>query len=210
MQLAAVLFDWDGTLVDSAETSYRCFERLFHSFGIAFDRAAFARSYSPNWIRTYEGMQLPPADWPEADSRWVRFYQEQASPLLPGAREALQALAAAGMQLGLVSSGDGPRVRGELARLELAARFGAVVCNQDVRLRKPHPEGLLLALSQLGVAPADAAYVGDSPEDVEMARAASVFAVGIPGGFPNREALLASRPELVAGTLTEALEVLLR
>jgi HAD superfamily hydrolase (TIGR01549 family) len=209
MPFAAVLFDWDGTLVDSAEISYRCFERLFHSFGIAFDRAAFARTYSPNWIRTYEALQLPAADWPEADSRWVRFYQEQASPLLPGAREALSAIATAGKELGLVSSGDGPRVRGELARLDLAAHFGAVVCNQDVRRRKPDPEGLLLALSQLGVAAGDAAYVGDSPEDVEMARAASVFAVGIPGGFPNREALLASRPDRVAASLAEAVEELL-
>ena len=45
----AVLFDWDGTLVDSAEASYRCYVRLFDSYGIGFDRTRFERTYSPNW-----------------------------------------------------------------------------------------------------------------------------------------------------------------
>jgi phosphoglycolate phosphatase-like HAD superfamily hydrolase len=52
-------------------------------------------------------------------------------------------------------------------------------------------------------------YVGDSPEDVEMARAAGVFAVGIPGAFPNRDALLGSAPDLCAASLEEAVNVVL-
>jgi beta-phosphoglucomutase-like phosphatase (HAD superfamily) len=65
--------------------------------------------------------------------------------------------------------------------------FRTVVFGGDTPNRKPHPEALLLALERMGVAPGRAAYVGDSPEDVEMARAAGVRAVGVPGGFPNRE-----------------------
>jgi phosphoglycolate phosphatase-like HAD superfamily hydrolase len=61
----------------------------------------------------------------------------------------------------------------------------------------------------MGVAAAESAYVGDSPEDVEMARAAGVFAVGIPGAFPNRELLRASTPDLLAPTLRQAVEALL-
>jgi phosphoglycolate phosphatase-like HAD superfamily hydrolase len=51
--------------------------------------------------------------------------------------------------------------------------------------------------------------VGDSPEDVAMAKAAGAFAVGVPGGFPNREALAASRPDVLAPSLGEALRALL-
>ena len=51
--------------------------------------------------------------------------------------------------------------------------------------------------------------MGDSPEDVAMAKAAGAFAVGIPGGFPNREALVASRPDVLAPSLDEALRALL-
>lgn len=207
-RLDAVIFDWDGTLVDSAELSYRCFRRLFESFGIVFDRNAYAYTYSPNWIRTYEAVGLPEADWPEADSRWVRFYREEQSSLLPGAQQALDALRQQGKARGLVTSGDRVRVHGELERFGLHSAFGAIVCGQDVQNRKPHPEGLLVALERLGVAAAAAAYVGDSPEDMGMARAAGVFAVGIPGGFPNRASLLAAEPDLVAASVTEAMETL--
>jgi phosphoglycolate phosphatase len=208
--LAAVLFDWDGTLVDSAEVSYRSFQQLFDSYGIAFDRDAFARTYSPNWIVTYRALDLPESDWPEADARWVGFYRKELATQLPGVAEALSALRDRGLLLGLVTSGDRGRVTGELQRFGLAGGFAVVVCGQDVQNRKPHPEGLILALGALHVNPGQAAYVGDSPEDVEMARAAGVFSIGIPGGFPNREALAASKPDLLAGSLSEAVEALLR
>jgi phosphoglycolate phosphatase-like HAD superfamily hydrolase len=108
-----------------------------------------------------------------------------------------------------VSSGDGGRVRRELEALGLAGLFGAVVCGGDTVRRKPDPEPLNVALQRLTLGPTEAVYVGDSPEDVHMARAAGVFSVGIPGGFPNREALVASAPGLLAPSLEAALERLL-
>lgn len=204
--LQAVLFDWDGTLVDSAEASFRCYVDLFASYGLAFDRGVFQRTYSPNWHRTYEAIGLPRESWDEADGRWMTRYCTETIELLPGAREALERLRQAGLRQGLVTSGDRTRVGRELQGLEVASFFEAVVCADDIQHRKPHPEGLLIALDRLRV-PADAvAYVGDSPEDVEMALAAGVFAVGIPGGFPNRESLAAAGPDLLAASLEAAAE----
>jgi phosphoglycolate phosphatase len=100
-------------------------------------------------------------------------------------------------------------VRRELDALGMAPFFGAVVCGGETARRKPDPQPLLQALERLGVAAAEAAYVGDSPEDVEMARAAGSFAVGIPGGFPNRHALEASRPHLLSPDLVSAVNDLL-
>jgi HAD superfamily hydrolase (TIGR01509 family) len=148
--------------------------------------------------------------WDEADARWIACYEREASRLLPGAREALSRLSARGLTLGLVSSGDGARVRRELDALSLAPLFGAVVCGGETARRKPDPEPLLVALERLALTPAEAAYVGDSPEDVAMAKAAGAFSVGVPGGFPNREALAASEPALLAPTLDEAVLALLR
>ena len=71
--LRAVLFDWDGTLVNTAEASYRCYEKLFGSYGIAFDREAFRRTYSPNWHLTYSALGLAEERWAEADARWLRL-----------------------------------------------------------------------------------------------------------------------------------------
>jgi phosphoglycolate phosphatase len=206
----AIVFDWDGTLVDSAEKTYACYVRVFAAFGIGYDRAAFERTYSPDWYRTYDEVGLPREHWKDADARWITCYETGPSRLLPGAREALERLAGRGLALGLVSSGDGARVRREVRALGLSGIFGAVVCGGETSRRKPDPEPLLVALARLGVPPAATAYVGDSPEDMAMARSAGAFAVGIPGGFPNREALAASRPDVLAPSLPEAVTSLLR
>jgi phosphoglycolate phosphatase len=206
--LRAVLFDWDGTLLDSAEASFNCYVRLFAAFAIPFDRGTFRRTYSPDWRRTYEALGLPRERWAEADARWLELYREQRADLIPGARESLQRLAALGLTCGLVTSGDGSRVRGEVAALGLGELLGVLVCGEDSPHRKPHPAPLRMALDSLGVPPSRAAYVGDSPEDVEMARAAGALSVAIPGGFPNREALAASRPDLMATELRSAVALL--
>jgi len=206
----AVLFDWDGTLVDSAEKSYRCYVRVFSAYGIDYDHAAFERTYSPDWYRTYEAVGVPRESWPEADAHWTECYETEASRLVPGARETLERLAARGVRQGLVSSGDGFRVRRELLTLGLDGFFGAVVCGGETPHRKPDPEPLLVALDRLGVPPAAAAYVGDSPEDMAMAKAAGAFAVGVPGGFPNRQALAAAQPNLLAPSLDAAVRAIVR
>lgn len=207
--LRAVLFDWDGTLLDSAETSFRVYVRLFESFGLAFDRTRFAQTYSPNWYRTYAGVGLPEASWAEADEAWVRLYAAEQTPLVPGAREAVTRLRDAGLAIALVTSGSRERVARDLARLDCDRFFATVVCSEDTTRKKPDPEPLRLALSRLGVGAPEAAYVGDSPEDVEMARAAGVFTIGIPGAFPNAAALRAAGPDRVAADLAEAVGALL-
>ena len=207
--LRAVLFDWDGTLVDSAAASLRSYVRLFAGYGIPYGSDAFERTYSPNWHRTYEMIGLPREKWDEADARWLTLYADEANALLPGARETLASLEAAGLAQGLVTSGSRPRIERDVARLAVARFFDVVVCGGDTPNRKPHPEPLQVALARLGVEPAAAAYLGDSPEDIEMARAAGVFAIGIPGGFPNRRALEASTPDLFVSSLGELLHALL-
>jgi HAD superfamily hydrolase (TIGR01509 family) len=205
----AVLFDWDGTLVDSAEATYQSYVALFAHFGIAFDRRRFASTYSPAWQRTYQAVGLPEAHWPEADRQWQIHYSTETSVLLPGARSALEGLKAAGLRLGVVTSGERSRVTRELLRLGVAPLFEVVVCGDDLPFKKPRPEPFLEALRGLAVRPQEAAYVGDSPEDVEMTKAAGGFAIAIPGGFPNHEALEASRPDARAASLEEAVGVLL-
>jgi HAD superfamily hydrolase (TIGR01549 family) len=206
--LSAIFFDWDGTLADSAEASYRCYVRLFSGFGIPFDRAIFEETYSPDWHRTYARLGLDRERWNEADARWLALYGEEETRLLPGALEALENLSAAGLGLAIVTSGSRARVENELARFGLAGRFGALVCAEDSPRRKPSPEPLELGLSRLSVPARSAACVGDSPEDVEMARAAGVFSVAIPGGFPNRHALRGAGPDLWAERLADAVEAL--
>jgi HAD superfamily hydrolase (TIGR01509 family) len=138
------------------------------------------------------------------------MYADEECDLVASAREGLSALDARGVATGLVTSGSRDRVARELLRLGLQRTFSVVVCSEDVRAKKPHPEALQRALGRLGVSAAAAAYVGDSPEDVEMARAAGVFSVGVAGAFPNREALTTAKPDLLAENLLNAVRTLLR
>jgi HAD superfamily hydrolase (TIGR01509 family) len=206
--LRAVLFDWDGTLVDSAEASFTAYVEAFGVCGIHFDREDYERTYSPNWHRTYEAMALPRERWADVDAAWLTCFGRHVNELLPGAREVLLRLRESALVLGLVTSGERSRVVPELRRLGVDEYFQVVVCGDDTERRKPHPDPLLAALARLDVAPARAVYVGDSPEDVEMARSAGVVAIGVPGGFPNRPALVASRPDLMVDDLAGAARLL--
>jgi HAD superfamily hydrolase (TIGR01549 family) len=207
--LRAVLFDWDGTLADSAESSFRCYARVFPEFGIPFAREDFERTYSPDWYHTYREVGLPEEHWDAANARWLEHYACEPARIVTGAPEAVARLGAAGLKLGLVTSGSRTRVEREIEALGFGGSFAAVLCAGDYQQRKPHPEALLLALGRMGVSAAESAYVGDSPEDVHMARAAGVFAVGIPGAFPNRGPLVASAPEVLAASLDDAVDALL-
>ena len=203
-KLSAVLFDWDGTLLDSADATFRSYQKLFGSFGIGFDRARFAETYSPDWYRTYEAVELPKHRWPEADSLWIALYAVEEPGLIAGALEAVRRLRAAGLSTGLVTSGSRGRIERDLAKLGVAPLFDVLVCSEDAPRKKPHPDPLRLALERLSVSSHEAACVGDSPEDVQMARAAGVFSVAIAGAFPNHEALRRSSADLWASTLDEA------
>lgn len=205
----AVIFDWDGTLVDTAEASYRCYVRLFDELGIVFDRETYARTYSPNWYHTFRQLGLPEDRWSHADQRWLAHFAGETVELIDGVRDALRELAQREVLAAVVTSGSRDRVTREIFAHGLGGIIREAVFGSDVERKKPHPEALELCLSRLSIEPGDAVYVGDSPEDVEMARAAGVYAVAVPGAYPNREALAASRPDAMHDSVLDAVRTLI-
>lgn len=197
----AVLFDWDGTLADTAEASYRCYVRMFAELGIAFDRETYARTYSPNWYLTFRALGVPEEQWGHADTRWLAHFAEEPVELIDGARELLESLTARGLSTGIVTSGGRERVSRELDEHRLTPHLHECVFGCDVKEKKPHPEGLLLCLDRLRIRAEDAVYVGDSPEDVAMARAAGVYSIAVAGNYPNRDALLGANADAFAESI---------
>src|ERR1700686_4485000 len=126
--LRAVLFDWDGTLADTAEASYRCYGRMFADFGIAFDREAYRLTYSPDWYHTFASVGLQRERWPEADERWLGYFASEVYSLLDGVHETLDALAARGVMAGIVTSGSRPRIERELVSVRVDHLSREVVC----------------------------------------------------------------------------------
>src|SRR5258705_7712609 len=83
--IECVLFDWDGTLLDSFEADAQAYFRMFAALGMTWSMAELKRHYSPNWHRVYRAARLPPAKWDDADRLWMRFYRKQLPKLQPGA-----------------------------------------------------------------------------------------------------------------------------
>src|SRR3954454_15726033 len=127
----------------------------------------------------------------------------------PGMVPLLETLRANGQKVGLVTAKLRKTVELAFATLPLAQLFDVVVGADDTATHKPDPAPLRHALERLGASPADAAYVGDAPMDVEAARAAGVHAIAVTwGGLFPAEQTLAARPDAVAHTPEELLALL--
>ncbi|MGB0035603.1 MAG: HAD family hydrolase [Candidatus Acidiferrales bacterium] len=198
----AVLFDWDGTLLNSYAADARAYLAMFSAMGIDWNLQDLARHYSPNWYRVYRAARLPRARWDEADRHWTLAYNKEAPGLLPGARSVLRMLDR-NFLLGIVTSGNRTRVRRQLRHFELADYFAACVCGEDAPRKKPHPAPLELALTRLRADPEECIYVGDTAEDIEMARRAGVRPIGVLGPFPTAERVRAAHPDVLLQTIRD-------
>jgi HAD superfamily hydrolase (TIGR01549 family) len=207
--LLGVLFDWDGTLIDSYDADSSAYLAMFREMGIPWGLEELARHYSPNWYRVYRAAKLPRARWNDADRAWRAQYAKHSPRLIAGARQVLARLGRA-HRLGLVTSGDRDRVTRQLRAFRLTQVFGARVCSGDTPQRKPHPAPLRLALRQLRLEPSACVYVGDSPEDLEMAKSAGVRAIAVLGPFPTEKRLRAARPDFLLESIRELPEALKR
>jgi HAD superfamily hydrolase (TIGR01549 family) len=196
----AVLFDWDGTLLNSFAGQTRAYLAMFRALGIVWNPSDLARHYSPNWYRVYRAARIPRKKWDEADRLWTRAYARETPRLLPGARKIVELLRRQ-FVLGIVSSGNRPRVHREIRQFQLARHFSVCVCNEDSPKKKPHPAPLELALARLDADPAECVYVGDAPEDIEMARRAGVRPIGVLGPFPTAACVRAARPEVILSSI---------
>lgn len=203
--ITTLLFDWDGTLVDSAQLGLTAFERSFAALGVGFDHEVYRAVYSPNWYSVYEAMGLPKDKWQQADDLWIQHYGEQIALPVAGAQETIQKLKRKGYRLGVVSSGTECRVVREISQLGLESFFETIICNEQMVEKKPHPEGLETALSLLGCARDGTAYVGDSPEDIEMGKRANIFTVGVRSDYPTSWKLKSHNPDIFIESLSELL-----
>ena len=202
-----VLFDWDGTLINSAQAAFDAFQKSMSSLGISINFELYAGIYSPDWRRMYGALGLPLEKWAEAEDLWTGYYGDNVPDMVPGANEVLRALRQQGYGLGIVSSGTGGRVRREINACGLEELFKVVVCGEDVRNSKPHPEGLETAMKAMDRAPEACCYVGDNPDDMAMGQRARVRTIGIPGNYPGSGKLKNLRPDYVLRSIREMIPI---
>jgi HAD superfamily hydrolase (TIGR01549 family) len=201
--VTTLIFDWDGTLVDSAHLGLLAFQKTFAELGYVFPIDIYESSYSPNWYTTYRALNLPEHLWKRADELWLQHYGEETAELIVDVGETLTTLHTAGYCLGVVTSGSESRVTRELSVSVLNGLLDAVICNEHITNKKPHPEGLELALDRLNCKPHETAYVGDAPEDIEMGKRSNVLTVGVRSNYPSSSRLLAAEPDIYIESIAE-------
>jgi beta-phosphoglucomutase len=204
----AVIFDMDGVLVDTYHAHFRSWLAMAEAEGLSFTEAQFA----PTFGRT--SREIIAAFWGDGryddaaiaalDAQKEAAFRDLVAadfPAMPGARELLRSLRAAGFALAVGSSGPPENVELALDRLGCGELFGAVVTGRDVVRGKPDPQVFLLAAERLGVAPSRCAVVEDAPPGIAAARAAGMCSIGLASTGRTRDELAAAR--LVVGALAE-------
>jgi pyrophosphatase PpaX len=206
-----VLFDLDGTLIDSGAMILASFRHA--------TRTVLEREIPDAELAALVGgmnihEQMRTLDARHADEL-VRVYREHNEPLhadlqaFPGVENLLGELRSQGRKLGVVTSKRRRTVDLAFAVLPIERFFDAVVTSGDTERHKPNPEPVLLALERLGADPAAAAFVGDSPFDVRAGKAAGVFSVGVSwGGLHSDERLVEAGADVVVHSPEDLLDVL--
>ncbi len=180
--MEAILFDWDGTLVDSLGSFHRANASVMAAFGLPFDEVLYRQHYVPDWRLMYSRLGVPADRLDEANERWhASFALEPGVVAFDGVAAALDRLRETGATLGIVTAGHRAIVVPQLEATGLGGRLPIRVFGDDLDVHKPDPAPLRRALSEIGLddRPEVVGYVGDAPTDMQMARAVGVRAIGI-------------------------------
>jgi HAD superfamily hydrolase (TIGR01509 family) len=200
-------FDWDGTLNDSAQQSFEAFRKTFAALGIVLEREKYEQVYTPDWYTMFAQLGLSKERWADADELWMQFYDHNSARMMPGGREVLHKLEQKGYSTGIVSSGSRARIEREIEVFGLREVFQVVICGEDVVNKKPHPEGLVLAMERAKKNPNTCCYVGDCPQDVEMGRSAGMKTIGIRSRYPASRKLADARPDFCFRSLKQFMSI---
>lgn len=207
--LRAVIFDWDGVVVDSSAHHERSWEILADQRGFPLPADHFKRGFGKknNAIIPDLGWTTEPAEVEALAHAKEEIYRslvrDKGIDPLPGVRDLLSALRTAGLPRAIGSSTERANLDGLLEMMDLRASFDVIVSGEEVVHGKPDPSIFLLAAERLGVAPADCVVIEDALVGLEAARRAGmpVLAVATTEPLEALHAATACVPDLRAVTV---------
>lgn len=188
MNSGAVLFDFDGTLADTAPDLAAAVNRMLVEQGyepLPLERLRpFASAGARGLLHAAFGLKPDDAEYKAMREEFLDLYAEtccRETRLFPGVAELLEELGKRGLRWGVVTNKSTRFTEEILAHLEL--KPDCVACGDTTPHLKPHPASLLHAAEQLGLAPAACAYLGDDLRDMKAARAAGMKPVAVEWGY---------------------------
>lgn len=194
-----IVFDWDGTLMDSAAKIVRCFQCAARDLGLPPPPDHAIRNIIGLGLRESLDLLVPEADdatrraLVECYRRHFMHLDTTESVLFPGVVDGLHALSAGGYRLA-IATGKSRRGLDRVLRETAVSRYFCATRCADEACSKPHPQMLHDILGRTGVAPGRALMVGDTTYDLQMAAAAGMAGLGVSYGAHERERLLALSP----------------
>jgi HAD superfamily hydrolase (TIGR01509 family) len=220
MSLEAIVFDFDGLILDTEIVLYRIIDAIFREHGTALGyelwQSFIGHKDHPHWVDILEEQVGRPLDRDAlVELRQGRYVAEvERLPVLEGVLDLIDAAAGAGVALAVASSSSASWVGPHLERIGIRHRFTAVCTGDEVDRGKPWPDVYRLALDRLGCAPGCAVAIEDSPVGCDAASAAGMVAVAVPSemtrglAFPSARHVVSSAAELdldvLASLLAEA------
>ncbi|WP_020396306.1 HAD family hydrolase [Thiolinea disciformis] len=192
--LKAVLFDHDGTLVDSEATHYALWSKILAQYEKCLSESDYMVYYSglpshANAERLKREFLLVPSVTELVDMKLAysrAFLEQQGFPLMAGAQQVLGYFYALGLPLAVVTGAGREEVEKSLAHHHLLSYFKTLVSCQDVERGKPFPDGYRLALARLGIKPEQALAFEDTEHGVNAAAAAGIPVIAIPNAMSER------------------------
>ena len=212
MSLRAVIFDWDGTLIDSEKAVFSVYKELFKEvFGLALRHSRFRQVYTPDYrlllSRLGAGAESDRAKFNELFEKRIAHVPVS---LVTGMREVILGLRRRDVLCCILTGAARRTIDSQMRRLSVGELFDKVVSSSDVSEQKPAGEGMVRVLEEIGVGRKNALAVGDTEEDMSAARVSGVEFVGVLWGYHDRERLLAGGARVVSAEPKELESILMR
>ena len=185
-RIAALIFDFDGLIVDSETPGFQAWSEIFatHGCSLPFDKysaciGTIGGFDLHGYLQDESGRSIDRADLEHScNVRWRELMHSQ--PLLPGIAACVASARRRGLKLAIASSSTERWVTGNLRKFELLDHFDAICTSDYVAAVKPDPALYLLALEKLGVTPEEAIAFEDSPNGILAAKRAGIYCVAVP------------------------------
>lgn len=212
--LRLVIFDLDGTLIDSRGDLAGAVNELRHRHGLPRLAESSVGAHVGQGVAHLLRRTLPARlrrERPEYIAEYVRIYRRRCldrTRLYPGVRSGLNRLA--GLRLAVISNKPGRLSRWILSRLGIRRKFSLVLGGDESRMRKPHPAPLRAIMRRLRAAPGRTLMVGDSRFDMEAGRRAGCRLCAVTYGFGTRKELRRWRPDCTISRFSQLGEVVRR
>jgi len=205
-----VIFDYDGTLLDSLQITYQSFRKAFSELGYGeMSLEFFRKEFSMNHDEMYRKMGVEKAKIGEVESAWLDCWERMRGgiKLFPQTIPTLERLQSLGVGMGIVSDGRGLRIREDLARFDIGRFFSIVVTREDAVERKPSPKSLLAAVERVKKDCGECIYIGDRMEDIQAGRAAGMVTGCVCNGTHKLEWMVEEEPDFIFSDVSAVPEI---